>query len=65
MGAVTEADYEDGTAVLTPVRLGVLKILIIFGFVAWIIAVVIVLGIVGDVQGLRRSVLYRLMKERK
>jgi hypothetical protein len=57
MGTVTEADYEDGIAELTPVRLGVLEILIIFGFAVWIIAA-IVLGVGGDAQGLRRSVLY-------
>jgi hypothetical protein len=66
MGTVTEADYEDGIAKLAHVRSGVLRILIIVGFLACIIAaLIIVLGVGRDVQGLRRTVLYRLWKEQK
>jgi hypothetical protein len=42
--------------------MGVLAILIVVGFVA---VVIITLGVGRDVQGLGRSMLYRLMKEQE
>jgi hypothetical protein len=58
MGAAVEAGHKNRIRQ----GMGVLAILIVVGFVA---VAIVILGVVMDVQGLERAVLYRLMKERE